>query len=246
MAKKAKKTTAKKAVRKAAGKPAKKKSVKKAAARKPAPASVKKTSKKAVKKTTARKPAAAIVKKSPAPKPAAKTAPKPVVRPAAETPKTAPALSAVYPDQIPDRNVRLTDGSTAPLSSLAGPKGLVLYFYPKDDTPGCTVEACNFRDADANVKAAGYNIVGVSPDTSASHQKFTAKYHLTFPLIADEDHSLCDAAGVWQEKSMYGKTYMGVARTTFVLDRALNVKKVYEKVKPDGHADAVAGDIAAL
>lgn len=243
MAKKAKISPSKKSAKKSA--PSKsKKSAKKAVKK-----SIKKSTKKSVKKSVKK-----VIKKAPARKAPAKVAPAkkapavsaPSRTTAVPTPVAPQAPAVSYPDQIADRSVRLTDGSTSSLSGLSGPKGLVLYFYPKDDTPGCTVEACNFRDAESKIRAMGYKIAGVSPDTSTAHQKFTAKYHLNFPLIADEDHSLCEAAGVWQEKSMYGKSYMGVARTTLVLDPSLNVKKVYEKVKPDGHADAIAGDLSGL
>ncbi|MCE9598182.1 MAG: peroxiredoxin [Spirochaetia bacterium] len=238
MAKKSKKSPSKKSKKSAPRKAApKKKIVKKKKAAKP----VKKLApKKAAKKTSkkASKPAKVVKRKV---APVRKPVSAPTVAPAVpETEKPA----VVYPSRIEDRPVQLTNGQTVQLSSLIGSNGLVLYFYPKDDTPGCTVEACNFRDSESQLKSKGWNVVGVSPDSAAAHQKFTSKHSLNFPLIADEDHSLCEAAKVWQEKSMYGKHYMGVARTTFLLDSNLNIKKVYQRVRPDGHADEVLKDVA--
>jgi peroxiredoxin Q/BCP len=116
---------------------------------------------------------------------------------------------------------------------------VVLYFYPKDDTPGCTTEACNFRD-DYDVYAqAGVVILGVSPDTPKSHTKFKAKYHLPFPLLADTDHQVCLAYEVWGRKKFMGREYDGVFRTTFVIDAEGKIVKVFENVKPDGHSAQV-------
>jgi peroxiredoxin Q/BCP len=134
------------------------------------------------------------------------------------------------------------DGSTVALKDLKGKK-VVLYFYPKDDTSGCTVEACEFRDAWASVKKKGAVVLGVSPDGVASHGKFRKKFALPFTLLADEDHAVAEAYGVWGEKSMYGRKYFGILRTTFVIDEAGRVAKVFEKVKPKGHAAEV---LAAL
>ena len=136
---------------------------------------------------------------------------------------------------LPDEN-----GNIVSLSDLKGQK-VVIYFYPKDDTSGCTMEACEFRDVLPNVPGA--KIVGVSPDNEKSHRKFADKYNLPFTLLADTEHALCDAVGVWVEKSMYGKKYMGVERTTFILNPDGLVSKVFNKVKPQGHAAEV---IAAL
>ena len=118
-------------------------------------------------------------------------------------------------------------------------KNIVLYFYPKDDTPGCTVQACGFRDSFKAIEKLGAVILGVSPDSTKSHDKFIAKFDLPFALIPDEDKSICQAYGVWMEKSMYGKKYMGVARTTFVINKEGNIAKVFEKVKPEGHNQEV-------
>jgi peroxiredoxin Q/BCP len=134
------------------------------------------------------------------------------------------------------------DGGTVALKDLKGKK-VVLYFYPKDDTSGCTAEACEFRDSWAAVKKKGAVVLGVSPDGVKSHGKFREKYDLPFPLLADEDHAVAEAYGAWGEKSMYGRKYFGILRTTFVIDEAGRVAKVFEKVKPKGHAAEV---LAAL
>ena len=119
----------------------------------------------------------------------------------------------------------------------------VLYFYPKDDTPGCTTEACEFRDTDADFAARDAAVWGVSPQGPSSKGAFRAKYALPFTLLADEDHAVAEAYGVWVEKQNYGKTYMGVARTTFLIDPDGTVARVWAKVKPEGHAREV---LAAL
>ena len=118
-------------------------------------------------------------------------------------------------------------------------KKVVLYFYPKDDTTGCTVEACEFRDTWRDVERTGAVVLGVSPDGVASHVKFKNKYSLPFPLLADEDHAVAEAYGAWGEKSMYGRKYHGILRTTFVIDEAGRIAKIFEKVKPKGHAAEV-------
>ncbi|HEU5219629.1 MAG TPA: thioredoxin-dependent thiol peroxidase [Gemmatimonadales bacterium] len=129
-------------------------------------------------------------------------------------------------------------GETVTLAGLKGKK-VVLYFYPKDDTPGCTVEACEFRDSWAAVKKTGAVVLGVSPDGVASHAKFRKKFSLPFPLLADPDHAMAERYGVWGEKSMYGRKYHGILRTTFVIDEEGRIVKVFEKVKPKGHAAQV-------
>jgi len=137
------------------------------------------------------------------------------------------------------------DGKTVSNHDLKGNK-VVIYFYPKDDTPGCTAEACEFQSSVSELKAAGREgtrVVGVSPDSPKSHRKFADKFGLTFTLLADDQHALAEAAGVWAEKSMYGKRYMGVERTTFVLDEDGKVIKIYNKVKPAGHAADVLSAI---
>ncbi|HEV7472741.1 MAG TPA: thioredoxin-dependent thiol peroxidase [Pyrinomonadaceae bacterium] len=127
------------------------------------------------------------------------------------------------------------NGETIRLKDLRGQK-VVLYFYPKDDTPGCTKEACAFRDAFADFKKRGIKVLGVSVDSEASHKKFAAKYKLPFTLLSDPGHSIADAYGVYGEKKFMGRTYLGVKRITFLIDEKGKIKKVFEKVKPDEHA----------
>ena len=136
-------------------------------------------------------------------------------------------------------------GDAVSLSDFKG-KTVVLYFYPKDDTSSCTVEACEFRDALPRFRKGKAVILGVSPDTVSSHFKFRQKFKLNFPLLADIDHAVAARYGVWQEKTLYGRKYMGVARTTFLIDGNGVLRKVFEKVKSAGHADEVAEAIAAL
>ena len=146
-----------------------------------------------------------------------------------------PAIGSRAPSfSAPDAN-----GQRISLSSFRGKKIVVLYFYPKDNTSGCTKEACGFRDAHELYQQAGIQVLGVSPDSVASHQKFASEYALPFPLISDEDKQICEAYGVWQEKSMYGRKYMGVARTTFVIDKQGRIAHIFEKVKTTGHDQEV-------
>jgi peroxiredoxin Q/BCP len=137
------------------------------------------------------------------------------------------------------------DGSTVSLASLAG-KNVVLYFYPKDDTSGCTTEACEFRDLFPRFKASNAIVLGVSPDDVASHVKFKKKYELPFTLLADTEHAVAEKYGVWKEKSMYGRTYMGIERTTFIIDEQGKLAKIFPKVKAAGHAAEVEAALAAL
>ena len=130
------------------------------------------------------------------------------------------------------------NGETVSLKDLRGQK-VVLYFYPKDDTPGCTKEACSFRDEFAKFKKRGITVLGVSPDNEKSHKKFETKYKLPFTLLADTDHAIAESYGVWGEKKFMGRTYMGVLRTTFLIDEKGKIKKVFEKVKPEDHASEV-------
>src|SRR3954468_6956549 len=142
----------------------------------------------------------------------------------------------------PDFELATDTGERVKLSDYRG-RPVVLYFYPKDDTPGCTVEACGFRDATDAFEKRGAVILGVSPDDEASHVKFKQKYSLPFPLLADPEHEVAEQYGVWGEKNYAGKTYWGVSRTTFVIDGEGNVAKVMKNVKPDGHPEQV---LAAL
>ena len=130
------------------------------------------------------------------------------------------------------------NGVKRTLKEFAGKK-LVLYFYPKDDTPGCTAEACDLRDNYKKFIAAGYAIVGVSPDEEKKHQKFISKYELPFDLLADTDHSIAEAFGVWVEKSMYGRQYMGIARTTFVIDEKGKIQDIISKVNTKDHSSQI-------
>ena len=143
----------------------------------------------------------------------------------------------------PDFALEDQDGKKVTLKSLKG-KPVVLYFYPKADTPGCTKQACAFRDARADYEKAGAVVLGVSPDTVKAIKKFVDKHGLTFTLLADPEHTAAEAYGVWKEKSMYGKTYMGIERTTFVIDAKGKVAKIFPKVKVEGHAGAVLAAIA--
>ena len=138
----------------------------------------------------------------------------------------------------PDFELRSDEGETVKLSALRG-KPVVLYFYPRDDTPGCTTEACEFRDAYDRFREQGVEILGVSPDTEASHRKFRSKYELPFTLLADPDHQAAEVYGVWKEKKNYGKTYMGVERSTFIIDADGKVAKAMRGIRPAGHAAQV-------
>lgn len=129
-------------------------------------------------------------------------------------------------------------GHTVKLKDFKGQK-VVLYFYPKDDTPGCTKEACSFRDDFATFKKRGINVLGVSPDSEASHKKFADKYKLPFTLLSDPDHAIAEAYGTYGQKKFMGRTYMGILRTTFLIDEKGKIKKVFEKVKPDEHSREV-------
>lgn len=140
--------------------------------------------------------------------------------------------------QAPDFALPASNGQTIRLKDLKG-KNVVIYFYPKDDTPGCTVEACAFRDSHPEIEKHNAVVLGVSPDGLKSHDKFIQKFKLPFTLLADEAKQMAQDYGVWVEKSMYGKKYMGVARTTFVIDSQGKIAKVFEKVKPEGHDQEV-------
>jgi thioredoxin-dependent peroxiredoxin len=128
-----------------------------------------------------------------------------------------------------------SDGRDIALDDFKGKKTVVLYFYPKADTPGCTTEACGFRDALADYNKANVAVLGISPDPVDAVASFAKKFHLNFPLLADADHAVAQIYGVWGEKSMYGKKYFGALRTTFVIDKSGKIARVFEKVKPDGH-----------
>jgi len=147
-----------------------------------------------------------------------------------------PAPDFTLPDQR---------GEMVTLSALRGAP-VVLYFYPKDDTPGCTTEACGFRDARAEYEKVGARILGVSPDSVATHLKFAEKHALPFTFLADSNRQVCELYGVWKERSIYGKKSMGVERTTLVIDRDGIVRKVYPKVRVDGHVQAVLATLQTI
>jgi peroxiredoxin Q/BCP len=147
-------------------------------------------------------------------------------------------------EQAPDFTLPDQDGNEVSLASLRG-RAVVLYFYPKADTPGCTTQACGVRDHRADYDAAGAVVVGVSPDPVKRVKRFHDKYELGFPLLADEDHAVCDAYGVWVEKSMYGRKYWGAQRSTFVIDGEGIVRHVIEKASPKTHDEDVLAVLAA-
>lgn len=139
----------------------------------------------------------------------------------------------------PDFKLASTEDKDVSLADFIGKQAVVLYFYPRDDTPGCTTEACSFRDLRKVFQENGAEILGVSADDVKSHKKFQAKYHLTFPLLADTDHMVADQYGVWQQRKFMGREYMGIARTTFVVSKDGIIKAVFPNVKVEGHADSV-------
>jgi thioredoxin-dependent peroxiredoxin len=142
--------------------------------------------------------------------------------------------------RIPDFDLPLSGGARLSSADLHG-RRTVLYFYPKDDTTGCTLEAREFTQLAGDFRARGVDVYGVSPDSARSHDKFTAKCDIGFPLVSDEDKSLCEAFGVWKQKSMYGRTYMGVERSTFLIGSDGSVEREWRKVSPKGHAADVLG-----
>lgn len=148
-------------------------------------------------------------------------------------------------ESAPDFTLAADDGRQVELSALRG-KPVVLYFYPKDDTPGCTKEACAFRDRTAELEAQGAVVLGVSPDDVESHGRFRDKFSLNFPLLADLGHQVAERYGAWREKNLYGKVSMGVQRSTFVIDGQGKVRKVWKKVNVDGHDQQVLDALAAL
>lgn len=145
--------------------------------------------------------------------------------------------------QAPDFVLPDENGDERKLSEYRG-KPVVLYFYPKDDTPGCTTEACNFRDDYSQYEQAGVEILGVSPDSPEKHSKFKKKYQLPFTLLADEDHTVCELYEVWGKKRFRGREYMGVLRTTYLIDSKGEIVKVFENVKPSDHSSEVIEALA--
>lgn len=147
--------------------------------------------------------------------------------------------------KAPSFTLKDQTGATVKLADFAG-QYVVIYFYPKDDTPGCTVEACSFRDEYAKLKKAGAVVLGVSPDDEKRHAKFIAKFTLPFTLLADTEHVMAEKYGTWAEKSMYGRKYMGVLRSTFLIAPDGKVARVWPKVKPEGHGAEVLAAIKEL
>jgi peroxiredoxin Q/BCP len=143
-------------------------------------------------------------------------------------------------DRAPDFTLPSDTEGDVSLSSFRGKK-VLLYFYPKDNTSGCTTQACELRDDLPRFEGAGVVVLGVSPDPVKSHARFREKHDLNFPLLADEDHTVSEAYGVWKEKRMYGNTYMGIERSTFLIDEEGVIQEAWRKVKPKGHAEMVAG-----
>lgn len=148
-------------------------------------------------------------------------------------------------DSAPDFTRPTDSGGEISLSALKG-RPVVLYFYPKDDTSGCTKEAIGFRDALEGFEAAGATVIGVSKDSVAKHDKFKAKHELNFPLVSDEDGTLCEAYGTWVEKSMYGRKYMGIERATFLIGEDGMIRNVWRKVKVPGHVEEVLAAVKGL
>ncbi len=181
-------------------------------------------------KTIAKK---TTTKKSVKPTKAAKSVP-PASTVQLKVGKKAPAFS--LPNQ---------DGKIVSLSDYKGKK-VVLYFYPKDDTPGCTKESCAFRDGIDEIQGIGAEVLGVSGDSVESHKKFAKKFNLNFPLLSDESKQMIRAYGVWKEKSLYGRKYMGIERTTFIIDETGKIDDIFHKVKVDGHLEEVLGELDVM
>ena len=182
----------------------------------------------------------AAIKKVKAKKTVSKTNSKATVKTAKKT-VTVDSLLKVG-QKAPSFSLTNELGEKISLKSLTGKK-VVLYFYPKDDTPGCTQESCDFRDNFARLKKSGAVVLGVSKDSETSHQKFKTKYSLPFSLLSDEEGKVCEAYGVWREKNLYGKKYMGIVRSTFLIDEAGKISKIYPKVSVAGHVDEVMKDL---
>jgi peroxiredoxin Q/BCP len=141
-------------------------------------------------------------------------------------------------DMAVDFTLNESDGKEIKLSDFKGKK-IVVYFYPKDDTPGCTKEACSIRDAYDDILDTGAVVIGISPDGQGKHKKFKEKYQLPFYLLSDEDHKVAESYGAWGEKKMYGKVYMGIIRSTFIIGEDFTIKKVFPKVSPEGHGKEI-------
>jgi peroxiredoxin Q/BCP len=196
--------------------------------------------KSASKKTAAKKPAVkkAAVKKAPVKTAAAKKV-------AATTAASVPSGGPQAGDVAPAFTCPATPSGTVSLAQYKGKQNVVLYFYPRDNTPGCTTESCGFQEHLASLAGSDTAVIGVSTDSLKSHEGFAAKFGLKFPLIADVDHELAEKYGVWVEKSMYGRTSMGIERSTFLIDKQGKVARVWRKVKVDGHVAEVKAAVGA-
>ena len=148
-------------------------------------------------------------------------------------------------DAAPNFTLPSTDGTEVSLRDFSGKQKVLIYWYPKDDTTGCTAEACSFRDNIASLQSHGIAVFGASPDSVKSHAKFTKKYELNFPLLSDEGAKVAGEYGVWVEKSLYGRKYMGVERTTFLIDENGNIKNVWRKVNPNKHVAEILASLSA-
>ncbi|TGN09798.1 thioredoxin-dependent thiol peroxidase [Leptospira ilyithenensis] len=148
--------------------------------------------------------------------------------------------------KAPSFTAKNANDESVKLADLVGKNGVVIYFYPRDMTPGCTTEACDFRDNFARIKKLGFNVVGISKDTTKSHTKFIEKESLNFDLISDETGEICEKYGVWREKVFMGRKGMGIVRTTFILDSSLKIKKIYDSVRVKGHVEEIIKDIQEL
>lgn len=237
-AKSTKKASAKKSTKKVAKKA--KGTTKKAVTKKGTKKTAKKTAKQATKKQATKKAAPA---KTTTQKIATNTAKKPVVSPemmqAAAT-SFSPEAHPMVGSLVPNLTLQNHLGETRDLGSyLSGSEKVVLYFYPKDDTPGCTTEACDFRDNLNRLETSGVKVLGVSPDGPESHQRFVEKYGINFELLSDPEHKLANALKVWKEKNFMGRTHMGVERTTFLLDGSGKILKAWQPVSVQGHVDEV-------
>ena len=173
----------------------------------------------------------------------------------AATPSTSKSKKTKVAKVVPGSTVQLKAGQKAPAFSLPNQDGnvvslsqfkgkkVVLYFYPKDDTPGCTKESCAFRDGMDEIRESGAVVLGVSGDSVDSHKKFAKKFNLNFPLLSDERKTVLQAYGVWKEKSLYGRKFMGIERTTFIIDEQGTIDDIFQKVKVDGHLEEVLGEL---
>ena len=145
--------------------------------------------------------------------------------------------------KAPDFSLKADDGKTYSLSQFKGKEEVLLYFYPKDDTPGCTKEACSFRDTFPHFTKKGVQVLGVSNDDLESHSKFRSKYNLNFPLLSDPDHNVSEEYGVYKEKNNYGKKYWGIERSSFIIDKDGKLKKIFRRVKVDGHTEEILANL---